>query len=405
MIHGHPYMTERVEAAAKPALLVWAREDAGFKHAEVAKKLGVKLERLEAWERGEKRPTIAQLRKLGKLYRRPIAVFYLDVPPTTFRPMHDYRRLPGEVAGNESPTLHLQVRRAYERREIALDLYGSLGEPLPGVPLTARLSDDPEVVATRIREVLGVPLEMQIGWRDEREAFNAWRGTLENYGILVFQMVKVAVGEARGFSITDTPLPVIVVNRRDSLRGRIFTLFHELTHVLLRDGGLCDLEEEEARRDRSDQEVEVFCNGVAAAALLPRPALLGHAVVQRRGGGRVTWPDDDLLALARDFKVSREAVLRRLLTVGRTTADFYQTKRRQFLKELRLAPKKGGFVTPDREALSTAGRLYVRLVLQGYYQEKITSSDVSDYLSVRLNHLGKIERAVGDTAPEAAAFV
>jgi DNA-directed RNA polymerase specialized sigma subunit len=37
----------------------------------------------------------------------------------------------------------------------------------------------------------------------------------------------------------------------------------------------------------------------------------------------------------------------------------------------------------------------VRLVLQSYYQDRITLSDVSEYLGVRLKHLSKIEQAVG----------
>ncbi len=53
-----------------------------------------------------------------------------------------------------------------------------------------------------------------------------------------------------------------------------------------------------------------------------------------------------------------------------------------------------GFVTPDRVAVSTAGPLFVRLVLNSYNQEKITSNDLSSFLEVRLKHVPKIARAV-----------
>ena len=398
-------MAERVEAAINADLLSWAREEARLGIAQAAKKLCVKPERLGEWERGTKRPTITQLRKIAALYHRPIAVFYLDARPTTFRPMHDYRRLPGEVAGEESPVLHLQVRRAYERRDVALELLSALGEPPPEFRLAASLGESPETVAARVRAFLNVSLETQGSWKNDREAFNAWRGAFESREVLVFQAVKVAVKEARGFSISETPLPVLIVNRKDSLRGRIFTLFHEFAHVLLRDGGLCDLEED-GQRDHKDEAIEVFCNAVAAAALVPRSALLDHAVIWKHGAGRAAWSDDDLLILARAFNVSTEAILRRLLTLGRTTADFYRAKREEFLREVTATQKKKGRgLRPDQETLSTAGRLYVRLVLQGYYHERITSSDLADYLSIRLNHLQKIERAVGDTAPDTVSFL
>jgi transcriptional regulator with XRE-family HTH domain len=92
-------MTARVEALAKPSLLVWTRESAGLDIPSAAKKIGVKHERLTEWEQGERRPTIPQLRRLAHVYRRPIAVFYLPSPPPPIHEPRDYRRLPGQGAG------------------------------------------------------------------------------------------------------------------------------------------------------------------------------------------------------------------------------------------------------------------------------------------------------------------
>lgn len=117
------------------------------------------------------------------------------------------------------------------------------------------------------------------------------------------------------------------------------------------------------------------------------------------------WRDEDLVALAREFNVSAEAVLRRLLTLQRTSPDFYRSMRQRYLDEGARPVKKKGFVPPDRDVISTGGRFYVRVVLQGYYRERITSSDVADYLNVRLNHLGKIERAMAGAATDVATFV
>ena len=93
-----PASSKRVHAAVKPTLLVWARESAGLEIDEAARKLQVKPERLASWETGERRPTINQLRHLARVYRRPIAVFFLSKPPKKFKAMHDFRRLPGEIA-------------------------------------------------------------------------------------------------------------------------------------------------------------------------------------------------------------------------------------------------------------------------------------------------------------------
>jgi transcriptional regulator with XRE-family HTH domain len=95
----------------KPRLLVWARESAGFSTlAQVAHKTKVSEDDLKAWESGEKLPSVAQLRKLGKVYKRPIAVFFLSEPPRGFSPQREFRRLPRLLPGESSPELLLALR-------------------------------------------------------------------------------------------------------------------------------------------------------------------------------------------------------------------------------------------------------------------------------------------------------
>jgi transcriptional regulator with XRE-family HTH domain len=233
-----------VEALINSDLLVWARESAGFTVADAAKKAQVKPEALIQWELGAGRPSIPQLRKLANVYKRPLAVFYLPERPKTFDAMHDFRRLPGEVAGKQSPELRRAIRQVRLRRQVALDLYRELeGEP-PEFTLTAALNDDPEAVGQRVRDFLGVAYEAQTSWRGDYEAFNIWRASLESRGVVVFQIEDVDTDEMRGLSISEAPLPAVVLNISDTVRARIFSLAHEATHLALRDGGLCDLDED-----------------------------------------------------------------------------------------------------------------------------------------------------------------
>lgn len=388
--------SRRVEAAVKPELLVWARESAGLEIEETARKIKVKTERLENWETGEKRPTINQLRNLGKVYKRPIAVFFLSKPPKKFQAMHDFRRLPGEAAGFASPQLRLEIRRARYRREVALELFRLRGESAPTIDLRAQLTEDPEVVAERAREGLGVSYEMQTAFRTGYDALNGWRAALEDLGLLVFQARNVDIAEMRGFSIGKELLPAIVANIKDRPRGRVFTLLHEFVHLMLHEEGLCDLSEHSSVPPE-ERRVEVFCNHVAGAILMPQEFLLKEDVV-RQHGRTLTWSNEELMALSKRYQVSQESLLRRLLVVGRTTQTFYQAKRKEFLEAYRKYEEKpgrdGGFAPPDKLAVAAAGQGFVRLVLDSYYNERITASDLSDFLGVRLKHLSKIEEAV-----------
>ncbi len=349
----------RVEANPTPGVLVWARESSGLTTEAAAKKVGVSAERLAAWESGEQRPTFAQLRKLGTAYKRPLAVFYLEQPPRHFAPMHDFRRAAERAELPNSPELTMEIRKAH-------------GE---------------------VRRLLGVTLENQVTWRTDYEAFRQWRLLIERAGILTFQANDVDTAEARGFSVSDTPLPAAVTNIKDAPRGRIFTLLHETTHILLRDGGICDLHESN-EDDRS--RVEAFCNHVAGATLFPRDALLRTNTVLRHRRGNIEWTDIELMELSRHFGGSREAALVRLLALGLTTRAYYDEKREQFLKlyaeQRERERQKGGFAPPLEVALTSAGPAFTSLVVESFNRERITASDVADYLQIRLKHLADVQR-------------
>lgn len=387
-------MTQRVEALINPALLTWARERAGLSPEEAAKKAQVKPDQLLSWESGDKRPTINQLRKLGKAYKRPLAVFYLPESPRDFQPMRDYRRSPGVVAGTESPELRMEIRRAWDRRDIAIELYEQIEDKSPEFSITADHHDDPEELGLQIRQYLGMTPEVQFDLQDGYEALNRWRSALEDLGVLVFQVNNVDPSEIRGFSISETPFPAIAVNARDTPLGRIFTMMHEFVHILLRNGGLCDLDEAD-QRPPEELHIEIFCNKAAGAALVPEQYLVQEAMVKEKGD-RARWTVGEIAELATKYRVSREVLLRRLLITGKTTPACYQEMREAFEREYRARKEKssGGFSPPYRKAISRAGRLFVRLVLDNYYQEYITAGDLSDYLDIRLNHLGKIEHEI-----------
>src|SRR5947209_6767397 len=132
-------MAARVKSTINPALLIWARETAGFTPAAAAEKLKIDEERLAAWEDpdNEDSPSIPQLRKLAALFKRPLAVFYLEEAPPRFAVMRDLRRLPGAGTRAYSPAVQLEIRAANERRELALELAADLEQEIPKIELSA----------------------------------------------------------------------------------------------------------------------------------------------------------------------------------------------------------------------------------------------------------------------------
>ena len=386
-----------VKALVKKELLVWARKSAGFTIAAAAKKVGVKDAALESWETTNDKPTIVQLRKLGEVYKRPLAVFYLPEPPRDFQPMSDFRRRGEETP--VSPELQLEIGQAQQRREVGLELLEALGESAQGLHASekASLSEQTEEVGTRIRNILGIQFPQQTTWTDLYKPFNNWRQALERKGILVFQIMDIDSEEAAGFSLAYPKLPVISVNIKDGPRARTFTLVHEFAHLLLRHNSLCNALAWEGHRQPDAERIEVFCNYVAGAALIPKTFLLAEDLV-RRHGKNPEWEDRDIEALAyRRYGTSRETLLRRLLIFEKTTQAFYEYKREQYHQEYlrsRENRPKDGFLPPAQEAIISEGKPFIGLVLRNYYERKITLSDVSSLLGVRLKHLPRIEDEV-----------
>lgn len=112
------------------------------------------------------------------------------------------------------------------------------------------------------------------------------------------------------------------------------------------------------------------------------------------------WSNEESQALANDFAVSREAIVRRLLILDRATEDFYDRKREEYLAQYRAraAREREGFAPLFRVALRDNGRQYTRLILEALDREQITLADAADYLGVRLKHLDEIAGAVARAA-------
>jgi len=382
-----------IRANINPEVLGWARRVAGVGVSDAARKAAVAPERVGAWEAGDDLPTLRQLRLLAKAYRRPTAFFYRSTVPPEPPALPDYRLLPQEAPEEgQSPPLRYEIRRAASRRDTALEILALLGESPRDVTLAGSRHETVSTIAGRIREFLAVTVEEQSSWPGHYDALRNWTAAAEEQGIFVFQFSGIEVSEVRGFSLSERPLPVVALNGKDAVRGRIFTLFHELVHTALDLSGLCDLHDTEGFN-----WVEPFCNAVAAEALMPEQALLDREVVRVHGTYPV-WQDSELVPLANYFWVSREAILRKLLTHGLTTVDFYRERRAEFEEEYRQRREEGGgFLRYFRRILRDNGPAFTSLVLAAYDEQAISVRDLSHHLGdIKLDHIDSIRGALAN---------
>ena len=375
----------------QPASLTWARERSGYDLSTASEKLDIKIKVLASMESGDTPLSPAQIRKVATLYRISPAALFLSEPPTEqFLAPKDFRSLSDGSAGSFSPVLRKEIDRARSQLAYMSELREmGIVEPR-SLTLTIDRNSPVDLTANLIRgwcEGL-TPISSAIR-RDTRLHLNWWISTIEDKGILVTQVSKVPLPEMRGFCLTDPFFPMIVLNGSDSTTGRIFTLVHELVHVLLGIEGIIN-------GFQSKDATEVFCNAVAAATLIPKERLLSVASVAK-AGSQTWWPLDDLSTLAADFGVSREAMLRRLYTLGKTSRTCFEAQqaslRAEYGRTKAQTNTKGG-PAYDIMLLRNLGRSYVTSVLKARERGLISETTTSDFLFSKVRWTEALERRI-----------
>ena len=310
-------MAKTVKALITPEVLKWARERRIRLSIEyAAEKLNVKPARLRAWEGGTEKPTFAQLKKIAKVYRTHVSIFYLPEPPASIEYPADHRRFAESSTPDVEQTyrLNANIIEAYERRSTLIEFYELLGESPPEVTLKLNETDAPEHAAQEIRNFLQFHTGLLQQCNDDRSALKFWRQIVEAKGILVCQTsvnshLSLELETVRGYCIAQKPLPVIVINPKDSPYGRIFTIIHELVHIGL---GKSVIQNMELKEDRPpDNPIEVFCNEVALGVLVPTDAL--SAIVKPHKQMDLTRLST---RLSKHFRASPEIIMKRLLALG-----------------------------------------------------------------------------------------
>ena len=388
-------MAKSVKALITPEVLKWAREKRiKLEIGHAAKKLKVEPKHLEAWEAGTEQPTFVQLKKIAKLYKTHISIFYLPAPPTDFQPLTDYRILPEQLAMDEEQIyrLNANIVEVFERREMLIELYELLEESPPEVTLDVDRQERPRRAAKKITEFLEFNRTQLQQAKNPYDALRFWKQTVEAKGILVCQTsvnthLSVELRTVRGFCIAQRPFPVIVVNPKDSPYGRIFTLIHELAHIALGESVIQNTGFEEMNIPNLDP-IEVFCNQVAADVLVPENELLETVNLEML--------EEDLPRVSKHFHVSPEVIMRRLLTLRKISRRDYQTYRSRQLAKYKDAPAGSGGAAPyHNRLLNASGEHFARIAFTAYYEQKITRAELASALSNSdTKHLTKIESAI-----------
>jgi len=380
-------MIERATAIT-PSLLTWARERSGLSVPEVAESMGKSVEVVEAWEAGEAWPTYNQLEALAeRLYHRPVALFFLPEPPPEPEAQQEFRTLP------DFDVRRLKADTRYVVR-VALSLQDSLRELTGGVNPATRLllkevqevkGKDIAALAVWLREFLGVPLSRQTGWRYAEDAMSAWRGAIERAGVFVFKQ-PFRQSEVSGFCLNDDEFPIIMVNNSTAHTRQIFTLFHELAHLIYGMNSITTADGSFVNRMSGPaQALEIVCNRLAAEFLVPANAFPWDRLDLDR-------LEQSVCEIASTFNVSREVILRRVLDAGRIDAATYQELAAVWAQDAGREGEGGNYYYNQATYL---GDSFLRLAFSRYRAGLISSPELAEHLGIKAKNLSRFEDLIG----------
>lgn len=373
-------VSQKFIAYINSKMLKYARDQSGYTLKEAAKSYTTP-ENLDKAEKGESSLTFKQFLKIARRYRRPPAFFYLN-KPLKEELIPDFRTLESRDV-KFTPYLRDQIFKIKEKRNLAVE-YQNYDKQYDYFYINSiKIEEDHKKVAKKITKLLNIEFTIRKNWKNKYDALNTWKKSIENIGVLIFQISGVETEIMRGFSIPEIPYPTIVLNRNDSVFGRIFTLLHEFSHLMLNKGGICTYR----RKDEEEFEIEKFCNDVAGEVLVPNNILRYLNIVMEHTN--LKWENDELDDLKKIFWVSKEVILRRLLIMKKTTRKNYQ-ELRNYWKSL-PKPFKEAFKEPQyKKTVSTHSNNYIEIVLNAMHENKISPYDVSYYLSMDLKNLPKL---------------
>lgn len=299
--------------AYNPNILRQALQARHLTVANLSQRLRIDGDEFNREIRRQPEPKSNLLKSIARELSLPSFAFYMERLPALEEAIPDFRlSSPAPSAKSRETQESIQFAEGIQKTLVELDTPSA-----PTFPrFTAKTDKEIEHFALTVRRYIGISIEDQREAKDARGFYVTARKKIEDTNITVLQD-SFPGEDGSGFCLAHATHPVVLINTKMQTRARrLFTLCHELAHVLMGQTGISD---PFIRKNA----VERHCNRFAAAFLVP------HGYVASLLGSPVTkTPDlEDVRWAARRLKVSQEATVLRLEQLGLYDQGSYENWR------------------------------------------------------------------------------
>lgn len=388
-------MAEVVQSI-NPSILKWARERKHYSYTDIVKKFNRKsiTDRvLVDWEEGRKSPTYPQLEELANYYKIPIAVFFFPEPPDIEDVEASLRSVSGFDLSLLSPDT-LNVIHRVQATQMALKEFNDGVNPVPSpihkmVKLDSSGSTtDIKTLAENLREeeFLNVPLEKQLNCASPVQALEVWRDAIEKRGIFVFRW-PFKSENLSGFCLYDEEFPVICLDSQESKTRQIFTLLHELAHLLHGQSSLTLDKDGIEIRESDAPESEHYFDDIAGSILVPIDDLKARILKASDHEDK-----DFYTETAKVYKVSAQMLLVRCRSARLISYKVFRNIRES------LATDRSNYSSDSSGGgnyyflqLSYWGKAFLQNILVKRRLNRISEYEMSQVLNMKIKSVEKFE--------------
>lgn len=339
------------------------RETSGYSIEEIAKKLRTTTKRVLSVEEGKSGFTLNQIKNLADIYKRPLVAFFSDSIPELPK-LVDYRI-------NREKRLTPQVYFAERKVHYLSKKIKELSEKRSQIPSFSEELNADEL-AKEFKKHSNIEL---IKSKKPEEILTYYKKVLEDASTIIIIEYPLKADDVRAFSIL-SDVSVIVLNEEDKPSIKLFSLFHEVCHLLKKTAGICSLEIEQQK-----QGIEFYCNRFAAEFLVP----LEDLKIEVKKFERID--EEAINQLAEIYGVSKQVMMIRLLWLGYIEKERYD----QFKKEIEKGLRQGKFGRRnwDKVFFNRAGNLPLQEIKRAYNEGKITFYEASSILDLKTKYAEK----------------
>ncbi|MCX7726228.1 MAG: ImmA/IrrE family metallo-endopeptidase [Chitinispirillaceae bacterium] len=341
----------------------------------------IDIKNKDKWILGEDYPTYKQLVEISKIFNIPFGYLFLQKLPEKTLPIPYYRTNTNENnIGYVSDELLDTVNFVKKQQEWVKDILVEWGyNPLPFAGKHS-LQTNIKEITQQIKNLLQLKNNWASTIQSWNDAFKYLIEKLEDAGIFVVVNGivgnnihrKLDVNEFRGFVLYDEIAPFVFINNNDFVSAKIFTIIHELVHILLGKSASFDLRNLQC----ANNEIEVFCDKCTAEFLVPTNEIINIKEI-------------DYENLAKRFKVSQIVIARRMIDVGKITKEefneFYQKYKKE---EIKITKSKGGDFY--NTAIYRYGKRFLSIIGYALKNNEILYRDLYRLLSLKPSTSEKI---------------